>query len=176
QMAAARFRGVRPMGLHEGPLPRPEVLRALADRGLVFEVMTHPDGLRAAADGLAAHDDLTVVVEHTGWPRSDSSEERRLWQSGMVALAELGERVHCKLSGLAMPFGSMAATALAPWIEPALEAFGVERCMFASNFPVDAAYGTFDELYSIFAEVTDGLDPRAREQLFAANAERVYRC
>ena len=48
--------------------------------------------------------------------------------------------------------------------------------MFASNFPVDGLHGTFDELYSTYAEVTDGLDDDSRDKLFAANAERVYRC
>jgi predicted TIM-barrel fold metal-dependent hydrolase len=48
--------------------------------------------------------------------------------------------------------------------------------MFASNFPVDGMHGTFDELYTTFAVVTAGLDDAARDQLFAANAERVYRC
>ena len=64
----------------------------------------------------------------------------------------------------------------APWIEPAIELFGVDRCMFASNFPVDGMHGTFDELYTAFAAVTAGLDDDARDKLFAANAERVYRC
>ena len=50
-----------------------------------------------------------------------------------------------------MPFGSMRVDALAPWLEYAIEAFGVDRCMFASNFPVDAMYGTFDELYDTSA-------------------------
>ena len=54
--------------------------------------------------------------------------------------------------------------------------FGVDRCMFASNFPVDGMHGTLDELCSTYAEVTAGLDDEARDQLFAANAERVYRC
>ena len=48
--------------------------------------------------------------------------------------------------------------------------------MFASNFPVDAMHGTFDQLYSAFDAITADLDPHERDQLFAANAERVYRC
>jgi predicted TIM-barrel fold metal-dependent hydrolase len=48
--------------------------------------------------------------------------------------------------------------------------------MFASNFPVDAMYGTFDELYATFNTVTAGLDSESRAKLFATNAERVYRC
>jgi predicted TIM-barrel fold metal-dependent hydrolase len=176
QMGASRFRGVRPMGAFEGPLPADEVLGALQERGLVFELMAHPHQLRPAAAGLAAFDELVVVVEHTGWPRSSSDEERSLWEAGMAVLAGLGDHVVCKLSGLAMPLGSMSVEALTPWLEFAIETFGVDRCMFASNFPVDGLHGTFDELYTTFATVTAGLDDESRDKLFAANAERVYRC
>jgi predicted TIM-barrel fold metal-dependent hydrolase len=175
QMVASRFRGVRPMGIFEGPLPDAGVLEALQERDLVFELMTHPDRLEEAATGLAAFGGLTVVVEHTGWPRSNSDDERALWEVGIAALAGLGPDVVCKLSGLAMPFGSMGADALAPWIEYAIGAFGVDRCMFASNFPVDSMYGTFDDLYGAFSEITAGLDTASRHKLFAANAERIYR-
>lgn len=175
QMAALRFRGVRPMGATAGPLPDEGVLRALQERGLVFELMAHPDQLQEAARGLAAVDGLVVVVEHAGWPRSSSDEERALWHAGMEALAGLGERVACKLSGLAMPLGSMRVEAFRPWIEPAIELFGVDRCLFASNFPVDGMHGTLDELYSTYDALTAGLDADARDQLFAANAERIYR-
>jgi predicted TIM-barrel fold metal-dependent hydrolase len=176
QMAASRFRGVRPMGVFDGPLPADGVLRALQERGLLFELMTHPDQLQSAARGLAAFADLVVVVEHSGWPRSSSDEEYALWKAGMNALAGLGDNVVCKLSGLAMPLGSISVRAFTPWLEYAIETFGVDRCMFASNFPVDGIHGTFDELYSTFAAVTVGLDDESCDKLFAANAERVYRC
>jgi len=176
QMTASRFRGVRPMGGTMGPLPDAGVLHALRERNLLFELMSHPDQLGVAAAQLVGFDDLIVVVEHTGWPRSNSDEERALWRAGIDALADLGDNVVCKLSGLAMPFGSMRVDAFAPWLEYTIEAFGVDRCMFASNFPVDAMYGTFDELYTAFSAVTAGLDSDSRERLFAGNAERVYRC
>jgi L-fuconolactonase len=176
QMTASRFRGVRPMGAADGPLPPDGVLRALQDRGLLFELMAHPDQLLSAARGLTAYDDLVVVVEHTGWPRSSADEERALWKTGMDALAGLGENIVCKLSGLAMPLESMDVDAFRPWIEYAIETFGIDRCMFASNFPVDGRHGTFDELYSTYAAVTDGIDDDSRDKLFATNAERVYRC
>ena len=51
----------------------------------------------------------------------------------------------------------------------------MDRCFFASNFPVDAVYGTFDELYTTFSDVTAGLDEASRAKLFAENAERIYR-
>jgi L-fuconolactonase len=176
QMTAARFRGVRPMGRFEGPLPDLGVLQALQERDLLFELMTHPDQLGTAAEQLAGFDDLKVVVEHTGWPRSDSDEEFALWRTGIDALSDLGDSVTCKLSGLAMPFGAISVNAFARWFEYAITAFGVERCMFASNFPVDSTYGTFDDLYEVFSAITAGLDDASRKKLFAENAERVYRC
>jgi len=176
QMTASRFRGVRPMGPSAAPVPDAAALRALEERNLLFELMAHPDQLQQAATQLAGFDDLTVVVEHTGWPRSDSDEERALWRDGIDALAAVGGNVLCKLSGLAMPLECMGVDAFAPWIEHAIEAFGVDRCMFASNFPVDATYGTFDELYTVFSAVTADLDVESRAKLFADNAERVYRC
>src|ERR1700712_2348234 len=83
QLAATRFRGVRPMGTSEGFLPSPDLLDALAERDLLFELMIHPDRLVEAADGLANRDDIVVVVEHAGGPRNDSDEERALWDEGI---------------------------------------------------------------------------------------------
>jgi L-fuconolactonase len=176
QMAAARFRGVRPMGANMGPVPDAAVLHALHERNLVFELMSHPDELQVAAKQLEGFGDLTVVVEHTGWPRSNTDEERALWRAGIDALAGVGDKVVCKLSGLAMPLQSMSVEAFSPWLDYAIDAFGVDRCMFASNFPVDSMYGSFDELYATFSEVTAGFDDESRQRLFATNAERVYRC
>ena len=175
QMSAAKFRGVRPMGQFTSPLPSDAVLRGLAERGLLFELMAKTDGLSVAAEGLAGHDSLTVVVEHTGWPRNGSDDEFAQWRVGLDALASVGPNVICKLSGLAMPLGSMAPDAMRPWIEHALDVFGVDRCMFASNFPVDGMHGTLDELFTTFSELTSGFSDDEREKLFAANAERVYR-
>ena len=175
QMEASRFRGVRPMGPLANPVPDDAVLGALRDRGLVFELMAHPDQLEAAAARLAAFPDLTTVVEHTGWPRADTDEERALWRSGIAALAGLGDHVVCKLSGLSMPFGSMAPGVVRPWLVEAIEMFGADRCMFASNFPVDSAAGSFDDLYTTFTMVAEEFAAVARDKLFAATAERVYR-
>jgi predicted TIM-barrel fold metal-dependent hydrolase len=138
--------------------------------------MAHTDELETSAAALADRDGLTVVVEHAGWPRSDTPEEFALWKQGISALAALGDNVHCKLSGLAMPLHSMDAPVLRPWLEHCLDSFGVDRCLFASNFPVDAMHGTFDQLYSAYDGATADLDDQSRDKLFATNAERLYRC
>jgi len=167
-------RGVRVMG--EGGVPGAEVLRAIDERGLVLDVMAKANALKGVATTIAGWSDLTVVIEHTGWPRENSDDEYRLWRNGMNALAAAGAHVHCKLSGLAMPFQAIDETAFRPWIEYALEAFGVDRCMCGSNCPVESMYGSFGDLYSTYDELTANLDAKAREKLFASNAERVYSC
>lgn len=176
QLTATRFRGVRPMGNYEGPLPADEVLSALAERGLIYELMTHPDQLLPAARGLRHHKELLVVVEHTGWPRDDSAEERHRWQRGMRALAEVGPNVMCKLSGLAMPLRSMDSEVLKPWLKYAIDTFGVDRCCFGSNFPVDGLHGSLHQLWQTYSSATSDLSDDIRMKLFATNAERIYRC
>ncbi|HEX4530493.1 MAG TPA: amidohydrolase family protein [Acidimicrobiia bacterium] len=174
-MASKRFRGIRIMGEGDEAIPTPAILQALQDRGLIFELMVHPDQLVPAARALDGWE-LPVVVEHTGWPRSNDPDEYDLWKTGVAALADLRANVTCKLSGLAMPMQSMDAAAFAPWVHHAIERFGADRCMFASNFPVDAMHGTYDELYGAYDGATAHLDDATRDKLFAANAERLYRC
>jgi L-fuconolactonase len=175
QITTERFRGIRIMGEGEQAIPTSGMLQALQDRELIFELMVHPDALTAAASALDGWQ-LPVVVEHTGWPRSSDPAEYELWKAGMAALAGLRENVSCKLSGLAMPMQSMAVDTFAPWILHAIEVFGADRCMFASNFPVDGMHGSFDDLYATYDELTADLDASTREQLFAGNAERIYGC
>ncbi|HVW43326.1 MAG TPA: amidohydrolase family protein [Amycolatopsis sp.] len=175
QVMSPRFRGIR---VSEGmdsasPVGR-AILGALQERGLVYDLVVHPDEMADTARALEAFDTLTIVVEHTGWPLSEDAEHVERWRDGMARLAALGEHVHCKLSGLAMTLNRFDTAAFRPWIEHCLEVFGDTRCFFASNFPVDGLFGDFDDLYNVYDEVTAGLDAAARARLFADNAERVY--
>jgi predicted TIM-barrel fold metal-dependent hydrolase len=176
QMVASRFRGVRPMGGSTDVVPSPEVVAALQQRGLVLEMLARPDQIEGWAKALEGWSELTVVVEHAGWPHSGSDEEFPVWKAGISRLAALGPAVHCKLSGLSTGFGTVGVDAFKPWIEHCLDSFGVDRCFFASNVPPDGANGTFDDLYSTYSELTADLDAASREQLFASNAEQLYRC
>lgn len=174
QMASPRFRGVRTMGTDPGRVPPSEVLRCLASHGLVFDLLSRPDRLIDSAGALAPADDLVVVVEHAGWPQSAEASEYEAWIEGIRVLAERPS-TFCKLSGISGPRTSVSTDSLRPWFEPALEAFGPDRCMIASNFPVDSCHGSFDDLFSTYDTLTSHLAPEDREKIFAANAERVYR-
>jgi predicted TIM-barrel fold metal-dependent hydrolase len=57
----------------------------------------------------------------------------------------------------------------------AIDIFGVDRCMFASNFPVDKLMSDYASVWRAFDAITKNLDASDREKLFAGNAERLYR-
>ena len=62
-----------------------------------------------------------------------------------------------------------------PIILETIALFGVERCLFASNFPVDGLCGSFDDIYSGFKAAVADLPAADQQKLFADNAVRVYR-
>jgi predicted TIM-barrel fold metal-dependent hydrolase len=62
-----------------------------------------------------------------------------------------------------------------PFVLQTIEAFGVSRCMFASNFPVDKLFSDFDTLYAAFHEITAPFSFEERRMLFHDNAARYYR-
>ena len=176
QMASSRFRGIRPMGGGFG-VPPDDVLRALAERDLIFELMAHPDVLESSAAALADWGELTVVVEHAGWPRDDAPRSSRCGSAASRPSASLGDNVHCKLSGLAMPLHSMEDDALCT-VDRALPRVVRRRPVHVrEQLPGrrDARHLRPALLGRSTASPRD-LGADARDKLFAANAERLYRC
>jgi len=175
QQCYPQLRGVRVNGGYDHNSDTADLLLgALSEHGLVYDLWVHPDEMATATEALARFPALTVVVEHTGWPVSEDAEHQTQWRRGMATLAELNDRVHCKLSGLPMTLHRVDAESFRPWISYCLQVFGPERCFFASNFPVDGAFGSFDDLYGVYDALSAELAPKSRDALFAANAERVY--
>ena len=62
-----------------------------------------------------------------------------------------------------------------PFVLDTIETFGVDRCMFASNFPVDRLHGDYDRIWSAFDRITAGFSDGERRALFHNNALRLYR-
>jgi predicted TIM-barrel fold metal-dependent hydrolase len=109
--------------------------------------------------------DTTIVLNHAGLP---SDPELPVWKNAMSRLAAR-PNVAVKISGL----GKVAATREV--VLTAIELFGVQRAMFASNFPVDGLCASFSEIYSGFDEATRGFSEPERRALFHDNAMRIYR-
>jgi predicted TIM-barrel fold metal-dependent hydrolase len=80
-----------------------------------------------------------------------------------------------KISGFAMFERPLTPEAIKPYVRDAIDIFGTERAMFASNFPVDRAWTTWDEVFGAFDTLTTDFSEVERAALFATNAERIYR-
>ncbi len=146
-------------------------LQTLAARGLSFDLQLSAPMLERAADTLAAAPDLTVALCHAGSPWDQSASGLAAWRRGLVAMARR-PGVVCKLSGLGMFNPAWTPAALAPIVEGVLEAFGPERVLWGSNFPVDRLYRSYRAVF----EAVWTLTPEAcRPAVFAGTAERFYR-
>ena len=130
--------------------------------------------LEEAAEVVREHPNLRVVLNHTGYPLDRSPEALARWRRGMEALAAC-PNVHCKISGLIEPGAPWTLAANKPIILETIRIFGVDRCMFASNFPVDGLKGSWDYLYSCFKTATADIPLVDRRKLFSENALRFYR-
>jgi predicted TIM-barrel fold metal-dependent hydrolase len=173
--ASPRFRGVRVLTGLPADAPSSVVyLEALAARDLVYDLVADPSTLVEQARLVASVPALDVVLEHTGWPKADDDDTYERWRTGMVALAA-NPKVSCKISGLAMTVQSFDPALLRRWVLGAIDIFGVERCLFATNFPVDSLFGSYTDLVGTYVKLTTDLSDAEADALFRANTERVYR-
>lgn len=153
-------------------------LRMLADRGLTFDACVRYRQLDALLGLVREVDGLTVVLDHLGKPPvadGFASAAAQAWRDSITRLAEHGTVV-AKLSGLApeaAPHPDLAQQA-APFIEFALERFGVERCMVGSDWPVSEFAPASGGYAAWFDLVLDGLSPREREYVSWRTAGATY--
>ena len=115
----------------------------------------------------------TIIVNHAGLPAARDADSMRQWRAAMARLA-LHVNVVVKLSGLGVCGEPWSATQQAPVIDALLADFGVGRCLFASNHPVDAIVVSLDALWQGFKALTRSLDPEKRLALFCDNALALY--
>ena len=175
----ARLAGVRHQVQSEPDpdwLRRPDVirgLRAVAAAGLAYDLVILPHQLPAAAYAAAAVPGLTLVLDHAGKPPVGG--DLRPWAAAVRALAALPNTT-CKLSGLVTeaPLGA-PAQAFAVVAEAVLDAFGADRVMFGSDWPVCLLASDYAGVMALARSLTGGLSPAEREAVFGATAARAYR-
>jgi predicted TIM-barrel fold metal-dependent hydrolase len=176
--ASALVRGVR---IREHPADGGDArflanLRVVAGMGLSFETRAWPGPLAAALQSARAVPDLAVVVGSTGMPLERGAEYFAWWRREMAALADLPNTM-CKVSGMGMADHRWTVGSIRPWVLECIELFGVERCMFGSNWPVDAVYASYQMTIDAYRTllVEAGLSRDQQWRLLSANAEACYR-
>jgi predicted TIM-barrel fold metal-dependent hydrolase len=146
----------------------------LARHGLSFDLQTPWWHLDEAATLADAFPETLVVLNHTGLPADRSPEGLDGWRRAMARLAA-APNVAVKISGLGVPGRPWTAASNRDVILRTIDLFGVDRAMFASNFPVDSLVASFDAIYRGFKAIVGGFPLADRRRLFHDTAVRLYR-
>ena len=165
----------------------------LAPLGLSFESWQYHPQLPDAIDLARSFPDTKIILNHVGGvlgvgPYSGHRQEILAgWRKDINEIAKC-PNVYCKLGGIGMvsfgfdfherevpPSSEDLAAAWRQYIEPCIEAFGVDRCMFESNFPPDKQSCGYTELWNAFKRITANASAHEKTALYSGTAARVYR-
>jgi len=194
--ASPNFRGIRSAFPRKPDQRFLDGFTVLGKLGLTFDNYS-PDHTRlpVLADMIRAHPDVTVIVNHLGGRADPDAPADAFddWRESIDAIASCPNAV-MKLGGAQqrvgpweppfhmhqrdLPIGSdMLCQLVYPYYRHALDAFGPDRCMFESNFPVDRECVSYRTIWNTFKRIAQraGLSEAEKAQVFSGTAARVYR-
>jgi len=178
--AFPNYRGVRDMR-YDDYLEDPDWLRGYSLlAGEVFCDDPFVEQMPAARRLAETFPEVTYCVDHAAYPgfggnpRDPALADFAAWRSGMRELARAANTV-VKISGLGMSDHAWTAASIRPWVLECIEAFGVERSFFGTNWSVDRLYSSYGDVLDAYAEIVSDCTESEQRALFAGNAERVFR-
>lgn len=173
--------------------PRVQQAVAVIDQlGLSLDCWLYHTQLDEVAQLADAYPELTIILNHVGSPilggpyRGESEAVFKEWKAAITRVSER-KNVCVKLGALPIrmpgfkgdrsrpPGSEEVATAWRPWIETCIEAFGPERSMYESNFPVQKRWCSYQICWNAFKRVSAGASASEKADLFAGAAARAYR-
>ncbi|WP_222126887.1 amidohydrolase [Curtobacterium pusillum] len=177
-LAHPRLVGIRHQAQDEPDgdwLARPDVargVRALADAGLVFDLLVRAREHRAALALVDAVPEASFVLDHAGKPTIDAGDPG--WRDRMRDFAAR-PNVVCKVSGLLTEAGaSWRDRPVARFAREAVETFGPDRALFGSDWPVSTLAADYATVLRTTADALADLSATERDAVFRRTAERVY--
>ena len=92
-----------------------------------------------------------------------------------MGIAATCDNIRWKISGLCMSDQSWTVDSIRRWVLASIETFGVDRCIFGTNWPVDWLWSTYDNLIDAYTEIISEFSRNEQAALFSKNAEELYR-
>ncbi len=181
--AHPKFAGVRPM-IQDLPddnwMLRDDVqwaYKAIIKNDLTFDCLGFPQHLENFHTLLTRYPDMRAVIDHCMKPRLNehTDENFRTWSQGMSRLAT-DTNVCCKLSGLVTEADTdWSYSALKPYTDHIISAFGAERIMWGSDWPVARLRCEYEDWFQLAMQLTSDQSEANRQQIFAGTATKFYR-
>ncbi len=175
-----KFRGLRHMVQSEPGdrfMLREDFCRgiaALKDFNLTYDILIYPRQLPAAVELTKRFPDQKFVLDHIAKP-SIRTGEIDLWEKQIRTLAN-GPNVYCKLSGLVTEakWTTWRPADFDPYLHVVFDAFGRDRLMFGSDWPVCLLAGSYRQVRDLIADYTLRFWPDSLAKIFGENATRFY--
>lgn len=176
-----RFKGIRHLVESEPDddwLAQPEVvrgLRALAARGVSYDLLVHTRHLPYARQVAEQCPELNFVIDHLAKPPIGRGEINE-WAKEFRSIAKL-PNVWCKLSGMVTEanWDNWSPSDLRPFVDVALECFGPQRLMFGSDWPVCLLAADYDRVVESTQSLLTELNATERDLILAGTAMSFYR-
>lgn len=150
-------------------------LKAVGERGLVYDLLLRPPNIESAIGTVRAHPDLRFVVDHIAKPLIKTGELEP-WESLMRTLAT-HENVWCKISGLVTEADheSWTVRELKPYVERIVDMFGTGRILYGSDWPVVLLASSYEEALQSTLDALPSLTDEELAAFLGGNAAEVYR-
>lgn len=157
---------------------RPNVIRGLKllqKHQVPYDLLFYAKHLRHAATLAPMLPDLPLVIDHLSKPRI-KAKEIDVWRQDLRAAAAF-PNVYCKLSGMITEadWRTWKAADLKPYVQTALEAFGPQRCMYGSDWPVCELAGTYEQVHQALLDALGPISAAEKAMIFGGTAARFYR-
>lgn len=149
-------------------------LQYLTKKELVFDLDCEWQNMSRAFELAQRHPELLIVLEHIGFPRKRDDEYFENWSKAVQNLAK-APNVTMKLSGIGMTDPRFTKESLRKWAEVSLEAFGPNRCVLGSNWPVDRLFSSYDVIVGFMRDYISSLSAAEQELICRTNAKKLYR-
>lgn len=149
-------------------------LTLLAEFGYTYDILISNRQLKSAVDLVAAFPQQPFILDHCAKPDIRNKEIDN-WKKNIQALAA-HPNVSCKLSGLLTEthWGAWSPGDFYPYLDVVFEAFGTERLLFGSDWPVMLLSGIYVQWKSLLEKYMENHLPEEKENVFGLNAQRIY--
>ncbi len=150
-----------------------EGLALMGEVGLVATLEAGADQLGRVADVAQRLPDLTIVLDHFGWPSDLSGAGRDAHLAALRRLADTTS-VATRIDAIGTIFGDWDVETIRPWLQGVVAAFGPGRCMLGSDLPIETLRSTFGRLYAAYDSIFASMSDADRRLLFGGTARRIY--
>lgn len=150
-------------------------LKLLAERNLPFDLCLLPPQHHLGLDLADACPDVTFVLDHCGNPAISQANQFESWKQGVQQFAER-PNVHAKLSGIVASVGHPNARLdeIRPYLDATTEAFGPDRLVWGSDWPVCTLTTSLPDWIKLFREWSSSLSADEEAKICHRNAKRIY--